>query len=199
MCVIVHCPQFVLRQVSQCACVIHIDYISDGQEWPREAEAVVAYSTAPLFHLSALFFVTDQLSPVHLLLVAMSVFLLVRRKKTSIFLSANESDSILEVKRMVDGILKQPPSLQQLYYLREADDNAMSESSIQLDDSVTLSDSGITANNAKAQDPAVIGLAFADESGNFEPLDITPYSSPPPLPDVLKATSASDVADATRP
>ena len=126
----------------------------------------------------------------------MSVFLLVRRKKTSIFLSANESDSILEVKRMLDGILKKPPSLQDLYYMREADDSAMSDSAIRLDDSVTLADSGITANNAKAQDPAVIGLAFADGSGRFEQLDITPYSSPPPLPDVLKA--AADVSDGTR-
>lgn len=129
----------------------------------------------------------------------MSVFLLVRRKKTSIFLSAHENDQILEIKRMIDGILKKPPSLQQLFYMREADENAMIDSSIKLEDSVTLADSGITANNAKAQDPAVIGLAFADESGSFEQLDITPYSSPPPLPDVLKASATGDVSDATRP
>ena len=127
----------------------------------------------------------------------MAVFLLVRRKKTSVFLAANESDPVLEVKRMIEGILKKPPSQQELFYLRETDDSSMGENSLLLNDTATLAECGITPNTAKAQDPAVLGLAFADESGRFETLDITAYSSPPPLPDVLKAgpSTGGDAAD----
>lgn len=127
----------------------------------------------------------------------MAVFLLVRHKKTSVFLSANDQDQVLEVKRMIEGILKKPPSQQELYYLKETDESSMGDNSILLNDSSTLNESGITPNTAKAQDPAVLGLAFADESGHFEQLDITPYSSPPPLPDVLKPgpSTGGDASD----
>lgn len=121
----------------------------------------------------------------------MAVFLLVRRKKTSVFISAQESDQVLEVKKMIEGILKKPPSQQELFFLKETDDSSMVENSILLNDSATLLESGITPNTAKAQDPAILGLAFADETGNFEQLDITAYSSPPPLPDVLKPASST--------
>lgn len=130
----------------------------------------------------------------------MSVFLMVRRKKTSVFLTANDSDPVVEVKRMLEGILKTPPSQQELYLLRETDDSTMGENSVLLNDSATLAESGITPNTAKAQDPAVLGLALSDETGRFEEMDITPFSSPPPLPDVLKPGSSTggDGSDAIK-
>lgn len=33
----------------------------------------------------------------------------------------------------------------------------------------------------------VIYCNFRDENGTFEPLELTPYSSPPDLPDVMKS------------
>lgn len=130
----------------------------------------------------------------------MSVFLLIRRKKTSVFLTASDTDQVLEVKKMIEGILKTPPSQQELHYLRETDETTMGENSIVLNDTSTLAECGITPNTAKAQDPAVLGLALSDDTGRFEELDITAYSSPPPLPDVLKpgSSTSGDGSDAIK-
>ena len=40
---------------------------------------------------------------------------MVRRKKTTIFLDAKESTTVLELKKMIEGITKKAPSEQQLY------------------------------------------------------------------------------------
>ena len=40
---------------------------------------------------------------------------MVRRKKTTIFLDAKESTTVLELKKMIEGITKKGPSEQQLY------------------------------------------------------------------------------------
>ena len=47
--------------------------------------------------------------------MTMDVFVMVRRKKTTLFLDAKESTSVLELKRMVAGITKTPPERQRLY------------------------------------------------------------------------------------
>ncbi|KAL3228685.1 hypothetical protein MRX96_023815 [Rhipicephalus microplus] len=74
----------------------------------------------------------------------MDVFLMVRRKKTTIFLDAKETTSV-------------------------------------------LTEYGLNSSTAKAQAPATVGLAFRDpDTGKFEPLEVTPLSSPPELPDVMK-------------
>ncbi|KAB1256597.1 Elongin-B [Camelus dromedarius] len=38
----------------------------------------------------------------------MDVFLMIRRNKTTIFTEARESSTVLELKRIIEGILKQP-------------------------------------------------------------------------------------------
>lgn len=112
----------------------------------------------------------------------MALVLLVRRKKTTIYLHADESDTVLEIKRMISAILKCPPQNQQLFHVIEADDDAMTDSHVQLDDPSTLASYAITRKDAKAiAESTVIGLAIADDSGSFEPLEITPYTSPKPL------------------
>ena len=45
----------------------------------------------------------------------MDVFLMVRRKKTTIFLDAKETTTVLDLKKMIEGITKKGPSDQQLY------------------------------------------------------------------------------------
>ncbi|KAL5964083.1 Elongin-B, partial [Taenia solium] len=104
------------------------------------------------------------------------IFLAVRRKKTTIFLSLKENAEVLEVKQMIEGILKVPPEDQVLLY-----------GSTAMYDHKPLSYYGLTDLTARAHNPAVLGLCLRDsEGGQFEPLDITPYSKPPELPEVMR-------------
>lgn len=108
----------------------------------------------------------------------MDVFLMVRRKKTTIFLDAKENTTVNELKKMVEGITKVPPQDQLLY----KDDQVMLPERM-------LGDYGLNCSTAKAQAPAQVGLAYKNnETGRFEVLEITPLSSPPELPDVMKPT-----------
>lgn len=43
------------------------------------------------------------------------VFLMIRRRKTTIFTDAKESTTVYELKRIVEGILKRTPEDQRLY------------------------------------------------------------------------------------
>jgi len=45
----------------------------------------------------------------------MDVFLMIRRKKTTVFLDAKENTTVAELKRMVEGITKVSPAKQRLY------------------------------------------------------------------------------------
>lgn len=101
--------------------------------------------------------------------------MMIRRKKTTIFTDAKESTPVSDVKKIVEGILKIRPEDQKLF----KDDQP-------LDDNKTLGDYGFTFATARAQAPATIGLACKQDDGEFEQLEITPLSSPPELPDVMK-------------
>lgn len=81
----------------------------------------------------------------------------------------------------IAGILKIPPINQQLYNK----DNTL------MYDGRYLSDYGLTSNSAKAQNPALIGLAIRQDNGQFESLEMTPFSQPPDLPDVMKSQEAN--------
>lgn len=106
---------------------------------------------------------------------------MVRRKKSTIFLDAKEDTTVLEIKRMIHGITKVNPEDQNLYYKNEI-----------LEDNKHLSDYGMNVTTAKAQSPATIGLAYNTDDG----LDITPLSTPPDLPDVMKSPEGGAGASA---
>lgn len=100
---------------------------------------------------------------------------------------------------MIEGILKVPPDDQVLLYQTTA-----------ISDHKPLSYYGLTDQTARAHNPAVLGLCLRDsgtlicqiclkypvfcviimfkpsESGQFESLDITPYSRPPEMPEVMR-------------
>ncbi|XP_066247280.1 elongin-B [Euwallacea similis] len=107
----------------------------------------------------------------------MDVFLMIRRKKLTIFTDAKDTTTVLELKKIIEGILKIPPQNQQLYNK----DNTVME------DAHMLQEYGLNSNSAKAQSPATVGLAVRDDNGAFEALDLIPYSAPPDLPDVMKS------------
>ncbi|XP_072127987.1 elongin-B [Mobula birostris] len=114
----------------------------------------------------------------------MDVFLMIRRHRTTIFTDAKESTTVLELKKVVEGILKRLPEDQRLY----KDDQL-------LDDAKTLGDCGFTSQTARPQAPATVGLAFKSLDDQFEPLRIDPFSSPPELPDVMKPQDSGSSAN----
>lgn len=76
---------------------------------------------------------------------------MIRRKKQTIFLDATEETTVAQLKKTLEGITKKSPDEQQLFKVETKD---------VLDDSKTLGDAGFKASNAKAQDPATIGVRF---------------------------------------
>ncbi|XP_063244385.1 elongin-B [Bacillus rossius redtenbacheri] len=106
----------------------------------------------------------------------MDVFLMIRRKKLTIFTDAKDTTTVFELKRIIEGILKVSPNNQQLF----------NKESTLMEDDKTLQEYGLNSSTAKAQSPALVGLAIRQENGDFEQLEITPYSSPPDLPDVMR-------------
>ncbi|XP_038943767.1 elongin-B-like [Rattus norvegicus] len=95
----------------------------------------------------------------------MEVFLMIRRKKTTIFAEAQESSTVLELKRIVQGFLKKPPKDQLLFK-----DNQL------LEERKTLRDCGITGRIAKPEDPAILTLEFREDA--FQLLHASPFSCP---------------------
>ncbi|XP_025417304.1 elongin-B [Sipha flava] len=105
----------------------------------------------------------------------MDAFMMIQRKKVTIFTDAKDNILVHELKKMISRILKVAPQNQQLFYKDEI-----------MDENKTLSDCGLNATIAKAQSPALVGLALRMDDGEFEPLELIPYSSPPELPYVMK-------------
>lgn len=102
---------------------------------------------------------------------------MIRRNKTTIFLDTKENATVADVKKMLAGIVKRPPEDQKLAYERQI-----------LDDREELRH----YFQARAQNPAMIGLMLRDEeTGEFEQLHITPYSEPPELPSAMEKDDES--------
>lgn len=76
---------------------------------------------------------------------------MIRREKSTVFLDATEETTVLQLKKMLEGIVKKPPEDLKLYNPSNKD---------ALEDNKTLGDCGYKSQNAKAQDPATIGLAY---------------------------------------
>jgi len=119
----------------------------------------------------------------------MDVFLMIRRGKTTMFADAKETTTVLEVKKIIEGILKKAPEEQRLYKI-------VRDQQIAMEDSKQLSEYGYTHTSARAQLPEPIGLVYRigtnDDKDEFEPLEITPVSTPPDLPDVMKSESSNN-------
>ncbi|VDP27856.1 unnamed protein product [Echinostoma caproni] len=101
--------------------------------------------------------------------------MVVRRKKTTIHLNAKETISVLEVKRMIEGILKVPPENQMLLkHLTEMEDDK------------TLGYYNLNGQTARAHTPASLGLCLRDpgmdEPEAFNYLFANKYHSPSLVP-----------------
>uniref|UniRef100_A0A0N4U2F3 Ubiquitin-like domain-containing protein n=1 Tax=Dracunculus medinensis TaxID=318479 RepID=A0A0N4U2F3_DRAME len=115
--------------------------------------------------------------------LSQDLFFEIVRRKTHIFCDAAESANVLELKRIIEGILKIPVSKQEL--LKRSEDDAWQT----LDDLQLLSHYGFTQQNTKAQSPAVIALCVRDGLSIVAEDDgviIDELSSPPPIPDAMR-------------
>uniref|UniRef100_A0A9J2PRB8 Ubiquitin-like domain-containing protein n=1 Tax=Ascaris lumbricoides TaxID=6252 RepID=A0A9J2PRB8_ASCLU len=110
------------------------------------------------------------------------LFFEILRRKTHIFCDAKETANVLELKRIVEGILKVPVKDQILK--KQMEDSSW----VLLDDRKTLAESGFSQANAKAQAPASIGLIVTTEE---DELVIDPLSVPPPVPDAMRQETPS--------
>jgi len=75
--------------------------------------------------------------------------LIIKRQTTSIFLDVKETCPVLEVKKMVGGIVK-----------KDVYDIRLLFKSLPLDDNKTLADCGLNNQTTKAQSPATLGLVY---------------------------------------
>ena len=76
---------------------------------------------------------------------------MIRRKKQTLFLDATEETTIIQVKKMLEVIVKKAPEDQQLFKI---------DTKEPLNDTRTIGDCGYKSSGAKAQDPSVIGLRY---------------------------------------
>ncbi|CAH8469828.1 unnamed protein product [Heterobilharzia americana] len=107
----------------------------------------------------------------------MEVYVVVRRKKTTIHLNAKETSPVLEVKKMIEGILKVKP-----------EDQMLLKQQTEMEDEKSLGYYNLNSQTARAHTPATLGLCLRDPvTEKFEVLDITPYSNPPELPEVMRS------------
>ena len=70
----------------------------------------------------------------------MDVFLIIRRHKTNIFLDAKETNTVAELKDMLQGLAK-----------KSREDIKLFKDDLPLEDHKTLADSGFTSSSARAQ------------------------------------------------
>jgi len=109
---------------------------------------------------------------------------MVRRKQSTMFLVAREGDTVAEVCRMVAGVCGQQAQDVRLF-LQENTEK-------ELEASAALSSLGLTAAACRACSPGTLVAAWRDEAP-----EVTPYSSAPELPDVMKPQEVQEQEAAT--
>ncbi|MEW5305986.1 MAG: hypothetical protein WDW38_009916 [Sanguina aurantia] len=90
------------------------------------------------------------------------MYIRVKRKKTTIFLHVDATDTVLEVKQKLQELVEQAPESQQLY-----------KNGTLLEDSKKLTD-------LKIENDDVLAMVYANPDGSFEAEDITPFSTDKP-------------------
>lgn len=85
------------------------------------------------------------------------MYVRVKRKKTTVFLHVEPTDTVLEVKQKLQELVEQPPEKQQLFKVNTL-----------LEDAKKLVD-------LRVENDDILALTFQQEDGTFEPIDITPY------------------------
>ena len=105
---------------------------------------------------------------------------MVRRQKLTLFIDAKESSPVLEVKKIIEGIIKVPANNMRL--ILDSTKQPMD------DENQTLADCGLSSATAKAYSPTLLYLCYrkAGSETEWEPIDVTELwvtvtSSMPPV------------------
>lgn len=107
----------------------------------------------------------------HLLAIysfTMDVFMMIRRQKLTLFIDTKETSTVLEVKKMIEGITKVPAN--NIRLIIDSNKQPMD------DDNQTLADCGLTSVMAKAYSPVSLYLCYRKTTGgnenDWEPIDV---------------------------
>jgi len=124
--------------------------------------------------------------------------MMVRRQKLTLFVDAKESSTVLELKKIIEGIIKVP--VNNIRLIIDSTKQGMD------DDNQTLADCGLSGSAAKAYSPTLLYLCHrkAGNENEWESIDVADLyvrlfwffyyfqnlflffrSTPPPLPDVF--------------
>ena len=102
------------------------------------------------------------------------VFLMVRRKKSTIFLSCKETDTVAVLKKMLSGILRKEAEAMKIF--QQCDNAEQGEtagmwslllhdvSSSELDNSASMESLGFLSSTCKPMSPGAIVLAWNGEA-----------------------------------
>ncbi|XP_037927634.1 elongin-B-like [Teleopsis dalmanni] len=111
-----------------------------------------------------------------------NIFLIIRWRKTSLFIQVPERAPVNEVKLMIEGITKVRPDDQKLF----------NEELEEIESGGTLDQFNITKLNAKAEKPFELGMSTRNWNGEFDPLAIIPYSKPQKLCEIVNPKNFND-------
>jgi transcription elongation factor B subunit 2 len=94
--------------------------------------------------------------------------MMIRRQKLTLFVDAKETSTVLELKKIIEGITKVTPN--NIRLIIDSTKQPMD------DDNQTLSDCGLSSVTAKAYSPVLLYLCHRKNTGNdndWEPIDVT--------------------------
>ena len=112
----------------------------------------------------------------------MDVYFQLRRQKDTLFTDLKETNTVLELKKTIQGIVKTPADDIRVFNM-----NAKDAKNAYLEDGTTLRDCGFDANNARPQAPAELAYVFRRGETDWEDIDLEKYSDPPEIPEVMRA------------
>jgi elongin-B len=97
----------------------------------------------------------------------MDVFMMIRRQKLTLFIDAKETSTVLELKKMIEGIAKVPSN--NIRLIVDSTKQPMD------DENQTLADCGLSSAAAKAYSPVFLYLCYrkAGSDNEWEPIDVT--------------------------
>ncbi|KAI6202834.1 hypothetical protein M3Y94_00485900 [Aphelenchoides besseyi] len=114
----------------------------------------------------------------------MELFFEVQRKTSHIMTDVAENGTVADIKKIVGGILNVP--FNNITLKRSTNDARTSW--VTLDSDKTLLELGFSQKNAKPDEPALLAYSLPEDNDSVE---LTPLSSPPPLPEQMTGNDSA--------